>query len=136
MPARKIRLLNVAVNTKRLTVCLVDNDLSVLKATGRLLSLAGWEVEPFADPLAFLTYAQTHRPRLAVLDILMPVMNGLEVQRRLLIASPSTRVIILTSKDDASVRSTAMDAGAFCFFVKPVAHDKFLAGVDSAFSQD
>src|SRR4051812_6679547 len=88
-----------APDTQALTVCLVDDDPSVLKATGRLLSSVGWKVESFTDPIAFLRHAQTCRPKVAVLDIMMPVMNGLEVQTRLRQVSPSTRVIVLTSKD-------------------------------------
>ena len=59
----------------------------------------------------------------------MPVMNGLEVQRRLRNISPSTRVIILTSNDDPAVRSKAMEAGAVAFFLKPVDNDAFLEAI-------
>jgi len=121
---------------RNLTVCLVDDDLSVLKATGRLLSFAGWSVEPFADPVAFLRYAEIHHPRVVVLDIRMSPMNGLEVQTRLQRLSPATRVIILTSKDDPLVRSRAINAGASAFFLKPAGHQDFLASVRSAFAED
>jgi two-component system response regulator HydG len=116
------------------TVCLVDDDPSVLKATGRLLSFGGWKVESFSDPTAFLRYAQTHRPEVVVLDIWMPGMDGLEVQRRLQALCPSTRVIVLTSNDDPAVRSKAMDAGARAFLLKTAGHDKFLAAIESAAS--
>ena len=115
-----------------LTVCLVDDDPSVLKATARLLSSAGWKVKPFSDPTDFLRYAQTNHPKMVVLDIRMPIMDGLEVQTRLQEVSPSTRVVVLTSKDDQSVRSQAMDAGASAFFVKPVGDEEFLAGIENA----
>ncbi len=117
-----------------LTVCLIDDDPSVLKATGRLLSSAGWKVKSFSDPHEFLRYAETNRPKVVILDILMPIMNGLEVQSRLRELSPSSRVVVLTSKDDPSVRSKAMDTGASAFFLKPVDDDAFLAGVQSAFA--
>src|SRR3954467_15429035 len=83
-------------------VCVVDDDVSVLKATGRLLLSAGLKVKPFSDPLEFLQYAEVYHPRLVVLDIRMPIMNGLEVQTRLRTISPATRVVVLTSKDDPS----------------------------------
>ena len=89
-------------------VCLLDDDPSLLRAMSRMLSSAGCEVQSFTDPIAFLDYAQDHRPRVAVLDILMPIMNGLEVQTRLRDLSPSTGVIVVTSKDDPLVRSKAM----------------------------
>lgn len=128
--------MNAAPDIKTLTVCLVDDDASVLRATSRLLYSAGWKVESFTDPIAFLRYAQTHRPQVVVLDILMPIMNGLEVQTRLRHVSPSTRVVVLTSKDDPSVRNRAMDAGASAFFLKPVDHDEFIAGIQFAFSEN
>jgi FixJ family two-component response regulator len=114
-----------------IAICLVDDDPSVLRATGRLLSSAGRQVRSFTDPSAFLNYAKAEQPRLAILDMLMPQMHGLEVQRRLRDVSPATRVIILTSKDDPFVRSRAMDAGAAGFFLKPVNGDEFLSGVDA-----
>lgn len=126
----------VPVKTNGTTVCLLDDDPSLLRAMSRMLSYAGWPVQSFIDPTAFLDYAQNHRPRLAVLDVLMPVMNGLEVQTRLRDLSPSTGVIVLTSRDDPSVRSQAMDSGAKAFFLKPVDEDQFLATIASAFLAD
>lgn len=117
------------------TICLLEDDPSVLKATRRLVSAAGWKVESFLDPIVFLRYAQAHRPAVAIIDILMPVMNGLEVQSRLRTLSPSTRLIVLTSNDDPIVRSTAMRAGASTFFLKPANNEEFLAAIESAASQ-
>jgi FixJ family two-component response regulator len=114
------------------TVYLLDDDASILKSTGRLLDSVGWKVEAFTDPIAFLEQAAKHRPDVAVIDILMPDMNGLEVQTRLRHVSPSTRVIVLTAKDDPSVRRTAMNAGASAFFIKGVDSAEFLAGVKAA----
>ena len=73
-----------------------------------------------------------HRPELAVIDMVMPDMNGLEVQTRLRRVSPSTRVIVLTAKDDPSIRRIAMNAGASAFFIKGVESGDFLAGVKAA----
>jgi FixJ family two-component response regulator len=100
----------VALNKE--TVYLLDDDYSILKSTGRLLDSAGWKVEAFTDPIAFLEHAAIHCPDVAVIDVLMPAMNGLEVQTRLRSISPSTRVIVLTAKDDPSGRRKAMNAGA------------------------
>src|SRR5678816_561108 len=77
-------------------ICLLDDDPSVLRATARLLASTGRDVVPFDNPHSFLAYAQTYQPRLAILDIWMPLMHGLEVQRRLRDVAPSTKVIILT----------------------------------------
>lgn len=114
------------------TVYLLDDDSSILKSTGRLLDSAGWKVQVFTDPMAFLNQAAMHRPDVAVIDILMPEMSGLEVQTRLRRVSPPTRVIVLTAKDDPSVRQMAMNAGASAFFIKGVESGEFLAGVKAA----
>jgi FixJ family two-component response regulator len=124
-----------APNGTAATVCLLDDDPSVLKATSRLLHSAGLGVETFSDPYPFLDFAQTHCPAVAVVDIIMPLMNGLEVQTRLRKVCPSTRVIILTSKDDPSVRSQALKEGAFAFFLKPVDDEKFLEEIQAAVSE-
>jgi FixJ family two-component response regulator len=125
-------LKNGPFDKKDLRIGLLDDDPSVLKATKRLLVSAGWEVDTFTDPMSFLCHTETNPPRVAVIDILMPVMNGLEVQSRLRDLSPSTRVIILTSSDDPSVRNRAIKAGATAFFLKPVNDDEFLSGIESA----
>ena len=122
----------VAPNKETSAVYLLDDDTSVLKATSRLLDSVGWKVEAFTDPIKFLERAATYCPELAVIDILMPEMNGLEVQTRLQRVSPSTRVIVLSAKDDPSVRRTAMNAGASAFFIKGVESGEFLAGVNAA----
>jgi FixJ family two-component response regulator len=110
-------------------ICLLDDDPSVLKAVGRLLSSAGWQAQQFSDPDKFLEYAKIHRTPVAVIDVWMPLMNGLEVQSRLKELSPSTRVIIFTGKDDPLVRSTALNAGASAFLTKPFDDEELLTAV-------
>ena len=123
----------VAINREAAAVYLLDDDASILKATRRLLDSAGWDnVETFSDPNAFLQRTAMDRPDLAVIDMLMPDMNGLEVQTRLRRVSPSTRVIVLTGNDDPSMRRIAMNAGASAFFVKGMESGDFLAGVKAA----
>src|SRR4029077_12695035 len=122
----------IALNKETLAVYLLDDDSSVLKATRRLLDSAGWNVEAFTDPIAFLEHAAMHSPSVAVIDIRMPDMNGLEVQARLRSIAPSTRVIVLTSKDDPAVRTTAMNAGAYAFFIKGVDNAELLSRIKAA----
>lgn len=120
------------LSKETLTLYLLDDDSSVLKAARRLLDSAGWRVEAFTDPIAFLEHAAMHSPSVAVIDIRMPTMNGLDVQRQLRRVAPSTRVIVLTSKDDPAVRTRAMKAGAYAFFIKGVENKEFLAGIKAA----
>src|SRR6266478_386296 len=100
-------------------IWLLDDDVSMLKALGRLLKSAGLNAEKFNHPVAFLARLEQARCRVAVLDVWMPVMNGLEVQASLRRDSPETRIIFMTGRDDPLVRQTALDGGAFAFLTKP-----------------
>src|SRR2546429_2137044 len=95
---------------------------------------AGWRPEQFSDPDAFLSYVKVHRPTVAIIDVWMPLMNGLEVQSRVRELSPSTRIIMFTGKDDPLVRSTSLKAGASAFFTKPFDDEEFLTAVRFALS--
>lgn len=113
-------------------VCVLDDDPSVLKAVVRALLLAGWRVKEFSNPQEFLSYVKTHGATVAVIDVWMPIMNGLEVQSRLRDLSPSTRVIIVTAKDDSDTRCIALGAGASAFLTKPLDGEELLNAVESA----
>ena len=122
--------MSFAVRTSNaFVICLLDDDPSVLKGLGRLFSSADLHAETFSDPKTFLQYARTHRPAAALVDVCMPQMSGLEVQSQLREISPSTRVIIFTGKDDPLVRSTALNAGASAFLIKPFDDEELLTAV-------
>jgi len=116
-------------DTKAFVVCLLDDDPSVLKGLGRLLASADLEAKTFGDPMEFLSYARRHRPAVALIDVCMPQMSGLEVQTRLREISPSTRVIVFTGKNDPLLRSTALNAGASAFLTKPFESEELLTAV-------
>ena len=113
-------------------VCLLDDDASILRSTERLLAAEGWKVEVFSDPTAFLRSVEAGSCGVAVLDILMPLMSGLEVQSRLRKISPSTKVIILTSVDDPAVRSRALEGGAVAVLRKPIKDGELLSHIQNA----
>ena len=118
--------------TDAAVICLLDDDPSVLKGLGRLLSSEGLDAKEFLEPAPFLSYAEIHRTPVAIIDICMPQMNGLEVQSRLRNVSPSTRVIVLTGREDPRVQATALKGGASAFFLKPYDDDKLLTAVRMA----
>jgi two-component system response regulator HydG len=115
--------------TKAFVVCLLDDEPSVLRGLARLFASADLDAKAFDDPADFLSYAQTHRPPVALIDVCMPRMSGLEVQSRLREISPSTRVIIFTGKQDPLLRSTALNAGASAFLTKPFDGEELLTTV-------
>jgi FixJ family two-component response regulator len=112
-------------------ICLVD-DPSMLRALDRLLSSVGLQAQLFSEPLRFLSYVICNSVALAVIDIWMSVMSGLEIQKKLQVVSPKTRVIIMTGNDDDSVRNAAIRAGAIAYFDKPFDDEAFLAAVHQA----
>ena len=113
-------------------IWLLDDDASMLKALGRLLNSAGFAVEKFSNPADFLSELQQRECRVAVLDVWMPDMNGLEVQTCLRRDSPETRVIFITGRDDPLVRQNALDAGAFAFLSKPFEDEVLLQLIHKA----
>jgi FixJ family two-component response regulator len=113
-------------------VCLVDDDLSVLKSIERLLASDGFSVRAFNKPKEFLTHVQAHTVPLVVLDIWMEEMSGLEVQAQLSALSPNTRVIIITGREDQTAKLAALQSGVLAFFTKPFDDDQFLNAVRDA----
>ncbi len=116
------------------SIWLLDDDASMLKALGRLMNSAGFEVEKFNDPADFLARLGKEHCSLAVLDVWMPRMNGLEIQCCLRQDSPETRIIFISGRDDPSVRQSALDAGAIAFLRKPFADEVFVQLVRTAIS--
>jgi two-component system, LuxR family, response regulator FixJ len=113
-------------------VCLVDDDHAVLKSVARLLESDGLVACAFSEPEQFLAYVATHSVPVAILDIWMEQMTGLEVQAKLAKISPSTRVIIMTGRKDPGAQKTALEFGAAAFFTKPFDDEEFLGAIRDA----
>jgi FixJ family two-component response regulator len=111
------------------SICVVDDDSSVLKALGRLLSSAGLGMTGFSDPRLFLEHAKEHKVALVIIDVWMPELSGLEVQRLLQTIAPSTPVVIMTARDDPGMDRIAFTQGAVGFFTKPFNDSAFLEAV-------
>ena len=116
----------------RETICVVDDDPLVLKSVGRLLESAGFSVISFSEPKGFLGYVAENSVPLAVLDIWMEEMTGMELLAHLCAKSPETRVIFMSAHDDPAAKATVMQAGALAFFIKPFHNDYFLDAVRCA----
>ena len=113
-------------------VCLVDDDLSVLKSIQRLLASDGLSVRGFNKPKEFLAHVQSHSVPVVVLDIWMEEMSGLELQAHLSGLSPATRVIIITGRDDPAAKLTALQLGVAAFLTKPFDDAQFVNAARSA----
>lgn len=102
------------------TVFLVDDDPSVLRALSRLMRSAGYAVETFSSPAEFLKRETASRPGCIVVDLCMPEMTGLDLQRAVARLNQALPVIFLTGQGDIPSTVEAMKAGAMDFLTKPV----------------
>ena len=121
--------------TRQKIVCLVDDDPSVRRSVSRLLQSDGFQVLAFSEPHFFLEFLTNNPVEVAVLDIWMERMTGMELLAHLCAKSPQTRVIFITGHEDSAARTTVMGAGAFAFFIKPFDDAEFLNAVRRAFNQ-
>jgi FixJ family two-component response regulator len=117
-------------------VSVVDDDALVLRSLGRLLRSAGFTVRTYPSPQAFLAQDSDTAPGCVVLDLSMPGLSGLELQRALA-ASPDPRpVVFISGRGDVPSSVAAMKAGAVDFLVKPFDELLLLAAVQSAVEKD
>src|ERR1700710_1138283 len=100
-------------------IALVDDDKNILASVSMLLEQEGYQVRSFSDSAAALTGLATNPPDLAILDIKMPRMDGLELLRRLKQGTPDLPVIFLTSKDEEIDELMGLNAGADDYIRKP-----------------
>ena len=100
-------------------IALVDDDKNILASVSMLLEQEGYHVRTFSDPAAALTALTTTPPDMAILDIKMPRMDGLELLRRLRQANAELPVIFLTSKDEEIDELMGLNAGADDYVRKP-----------------
>lgn len=119
------------------TVFVVDDDASVVKSLSRLLRAKGYDVRSFTSPRAFLDHHDAAAPGCAVLDVAMPDLDGLELQRTLTTSAGLPRpIIFLTGRGDVPTSVRAMKAGAVDFLTKPVDGGALLAAIARAADQD
>ena len=117
-------------------VFLVDDDPAVTRLLGRVLREAGWEVETFDSAEAFLARSRPERYGCLVLDVSMPGLDGLELQRRLRETGQSLPIVFLTGDGDVRMSVQAIKAGAADFLTKPVTSDALAHAVRTAFDKD
>ena len=117
-------------------VFVVDDNRSVRRSVVRLLESAGLLVEGFPSAEAFLERERPDGPGCVVLDVRMPGISGLELQRRLTAAGWSTPVVFITGHGDVPMSVEAMKDGAVDFLLKPFDDESLLAAIDRAIARD
>jgi FixJ family two-component response regulator len=116
-------------------VFVVDDDVSVRESLELLIGAAGWHAEPFASAHAFLAHPTATVPNCLVLDISMPGLNGLELQKRVTAERPEMPIIFITGHGDVPKTVQAMKAGAVEFLTKPFADDVLLGAIRQALAR-
>ena len=113
-------------------VFVVDDDVSVRESLELLIKFAGWQPEMFASAAQFLAHPRTATPSCLVLDVSLPDLNGLELQK--LIASDRTDmpIIFITGHGDVPTSVQAMKAGAVEFLTKPFDDEVLLSAIRHA----
>jgi FixJ family two-component response regulator len=125
-----------AMNSAAQTVFVVDDTRELRVAVSRLLGTAGYRVRSFESAERFLEEHDGETPGCLLLDICMPGMSGLEVQRSLAASAPSRPIVFLTGYGDIETSVYAMKGGAVDFLTKPFDDVHLFAAVDQALQLD
>jgi FixJ family two-component response regulator len=112
-------------------VFVVDDDISVRESLELLISFAGWQPETFASARDFLARPRTHAPCCMVLDVSLPDLNGLDLQK-LVADRTDMPVIFITGYGDIPMTVRAMKAGAVEFLTKPLDDEALLRAIRQA----
>src|ERR1700712_2581387 len=114
------------------TVFIVDDDVSVRESLELLIGSAGWQAEIFASAEEFLSRPRLHGPSCLILDVNLPDLNGLELQRRIALDRIDMPIIFITGYGDVPMTVRAMKAGAIEFLTKPFENDVLLGAIQGA----
>jgi FixJ family two-component response regulator len=117
-------------------VFIVDDDAAVRASIADLLQSAGLDSETFETPQEFLRHAPAEGPSCIVLDLRLPGMNGLDVQRALAEANVTTPIIFVTAFADVPTTVRAMKSGAVEFLTKPFDDQELLDAICRALEHD
>jgi len=117
-------------------VFVVDDDESVREALASLIRSAGWTVEVFVSAQEFLARPRAEGPSCLILDVRLPGLSGLELQRRLAEVHTEIPIVFITAHGDVPTSVKAMKAGAVEFLIKPLVDADVLGAIQQAIARD
>ena len=117
-------------------IFVVDDDVSVRDALGSLIRSAGFRVETFASARKFLARGRANAPSCLVLDVRLPGLSGLGLQKRMAEVNLEVPIIFITGHGDVPTSVRAMKAGALEFLTKPFADQDLLDAIQRAVKSD
>jgi len=113
-------------------VFVVDDDISVRESLQLLIQCEGWHPETFASAQEFLDNPRVLVPSCLVLDVSLPGLNGLDLQKCVAVERPDMPIIFITGYGDVPMTVQAMKAGAVEFLTKPFSDDVLLRAIRNA----
>ncbi|MGN6544872.1 MAG: response regulator transcription factor [Aureliella sp.] len=116
-------------------VLVVDDDPSVRKALARLLKSAGMQADTFASPAEFFEFRLPGVPTCLILDVELPGIDGLELQRKLSQSDSPLPIVFISGHGDIPMSVRAIKSGAVDFLPKPFSDDQLLSAVEQALSR-
>jgi two-component system, LuxR family, response regulator FixJ len=113
-------------------IAVVDDDEAIREAIQSLLRSVGFSVEVFASAEDFWPAGHRQNAACLIVDVRMPRMSGLELQRQLAVANCPMPIIFITAHSDADTRARALNAGAVALLDKPFSDEVLLKAVQAA----
>ena len=117
-------------------IAIVDDDLSVREGLESLIRSAGWRVETFASAQEFLARPRAEAPSCLILDLQLPGLSGLDLQKRMAEAEVEIPIVFLTGHGNIPASVQAMKAGAVEFLTKPFDERGLLRAIEEAIERD
>ena len=113
-------------------VAIVDDDEDIREALASLLKASRFTIDSFSTAEAFLDFPRRNETRCLILDVRLPGMSGIELQKRLTDEGGSLPIVFISGHGDDSLRDLVMKAGAVAFLTKPVRSQTLLNEIDAA----
>ena len=110
-------------------VFVVDDDISVRESLDQLICAEGWQAETFGSTQEFLARPRPLAPSCLVLDVSLPGLDTLDLQKRIAAERPELPIIFISGRGDIRTTVEAMKAGAVDFLVKPFSDDVLLRSI-------
>ena len=124
------------MNLKDITVFIVDDDDSFLRSLRRLISVAGFRTMAFGSAQEFLDSRNYLSNGVLILDVRMPEMGGLDLQKRLADLGADMPIIFMSAHKDTYARQKALEADAFDFIIKPFEEQTLVTSIKKALSSN
>src|SRR6266478_7716757 len=113
-------------------ISIVDDDDSLRNSLDNLIRSVGFHAQGFSSAEAFLSSNQAQDTACLILDMRLPGMNGLELQRQIVAANWRIPIIFITSHADGDAQARALEAGAVDYLYKPFREEQLLNAIDAA----